>query len=343
MSLRPVTRSVLDTHPASQAVPRSYMRLSAAQKTLALEAEGIQALIDFLDEKAFDQAIHIIQNTKQRLVITGMGKSGHIAKKIAATLSSTGQPSLFVHPAEAAHGDLGMITSDDSVLILSNGGESEELFTLIQYCKRFHIPIIGITKNPNSTLGKKSDCALVVPKSEEACPLNLVPTTSTTMMLALGDAIAVVLLKERGFDNQNFKVFHPGGKLGKQLLMVSDFMHKGQELPLICQEASQDTIIDCMSEKHFGCVGVIDEHGQLIGMITDGDVRRWIQRYANTSFNAEAIMNRDPLTVTPYTLMGEALSLMSDEKITAVFVCALNTKTPMGLIHIHDVLREGIL
>lgn len=315
-----------------------------AKNAIKKEIYGIQSLYNNLNEETFLHAIRIIQNTKQRLIVTGMGKSGHIAKKIVATLSSTGQPSMFVHPAEASHGDLGMITSEDSVLILSNGGESDELISMISYCKRFSVPIISMTKKHTSTLAKNSDCVLIIPDCEEACPLNLAPTTSTTQMLALGDAISAVLLEDKGFNDQNFKTFHPGGKLGKQLLTVDSCMHDSNDLPVIDCGESKEKIINCMSRKKFGCIGILNSNGELKGMLTDGDIRRWLEKNTNSNdFNIEEVMNKTPTTITPKTLMGEALSIMNKKGITSLFVCNEGSKCPIGILHIHDILKNGIV
>jgi arabinose-5-phosphate isomerase len=267
-----------------------------------------------------------------------MGKSGHIARKIAATLASTGTPSLFVHPGEASHGDLGMITADDCVLALSNSGETRELGDLIEHCRRFKVPLIGITSRGESTLARQSDVALVMPAAEEACPNGLAPTTSTTMSLVLGDALAVALMKRRGFEASDFRVFHPGGKLGARLKYVRDLMHRGDELPLTAPETSMSDAILTMTEKRFGCVGVL-ENGTLTGIVTDGDLRRHMGGALLTRTVGD-VMTRAPKTVTPDTLVAEALEVMNSLKITALF--AVEDGRPVGILHIHDALRAGV-
>lgn len=312
--------------------------LAAARRVLRLEAEALRTMSDGLDGK-FAEAVAILFAVSGRVVVTGMGKSGHVARKISATLASTGTPSHFVHPAEASHGDMGMITRSDAVVALSNSGETTELGDLVNYCRRFRIPLIAITGKSASTLAENSDCCLVLPTIAEACPMGLAPTTSTTAMLALGDALAVALLERRGFTTEDFQVLHPGGKLGQGLLRVDDLMHTGDELPLTEPGAPMSDVILTMTNKRFGCVGVIDGTGQLTGIVTDGDLRRHMSD-ALLASTAEAVMTRSPKTIRRGALASEALGLMNDNTITALFVT--DGKTPVGIVHIHDCLRAGI-
>ncbi|HLD95977.1 MAG TPA: KpsF/GutQ family sugar-phosphate isomerase [Alphaproteobacteria bacterium] len=312
---------------------------SIAKNVIEQEASALyQMALDL--GKDFEDVVHAILKVKGRIVLCGMGKSGHVAKKIAATLSSTGQPSFFVHPAEAAHGDLGMVTSEDLLILLSNQGESKELHVLIDYAKRFSIPLVGMTSNKNSTLARLSSYVLKLPVVEEACPMGLAPTTSTTMMMALGDALAITLLTHKGFTNSDFKKFHPGGKLGQQLKHVYDYMHK-ENLPLVTNKTCLEDALEVITEKGFGCVGIIDEPGVLTGIITDGDLRR----HALISLkdkSVEDLMTKDPVYISAQTLMAEALSILQNKKITSLFVLDEREK-PVGLIHIHDFLSQGVI
>jgi arabinose-5-phosphate isomerase len=251
--------------------------LTSAKRVLSLEAEGIEILADSLDE-SFSRALDLMEQMTDRVIVTGMGKSGHIANKIASTLASTGTPAIFVHPAEASHGDLGMITDDDVVIALSNSGETSELADLVNYTRRFKIPLIAITGRANSTLAVAADVALVLPSTPEACPMGLAPTTSTTVMLALGDALAVAMLERKGFSADDFHLLHPGGKLGRLLLRVSSVMHTGNEVPLIGGDRSMADALLTMTSKSFGCVGIVDNEGRLKGIVTDGDLRRYERR-----------------------------------------------------------------
>ena len=273
-----------------------------------------------------------------------MGKSGHIGQKIAATLASTGTPSFFVHPAEASHGDLGMLTNEDVVLAISNGGESKELSDILIYCRRYGIPLISMTKNPDSTLGKAGDIVLRLPDAGEACPLGLAPTSSTTATLVLGDILAIALMERKGFSKSNYKQRHPGGKLGAILQKVSDLMHTGDEMPILDEHAALRQIILTMSSKMLGCVGIINENGDLSGMITDGDLRRAMASSLDNDLfgkTAEDIMTRNPKTTSPDTLVAEALNVMNTtgKGITQLFV--VDGKKPIGVIHMHDCLRAG--
>jgi arabinose-5-phosphate isomerase len=271
-----------------------------------------------------------------------MGKSGHVARKIAATFASTGQPAQFVHPAEANHGDMGMITEDDLVIALSNSGETQELAGLLDYAKRFHIPLVSLTRKKESTLSRLADLSLVIPDYPEACPMGLAPTTSTTMMMALGDALAIALLKAKGFSEQDFKVYHPGGNLGSKLERVHAKMHRGDLLPLVSIDTPMTDVILKISEKGFGCVGVCESTVQdsLVGVITDGDLRRHMGDHLLT-LTASDVMTPNPTVIAPDMLMSEALALMKYKRITSLFIVEDNR--PIGIIHIHDFLRNGVI
>ena len=268
-----------------------------------------------------------------------MGKSGHIGSKIAATLASTGTPSFFVHPGEASHGDLGMITNDDIVVAISNSGETKELSDIIIYCKRYGIPLIAITKNADSALGRAGDILLQLPNDGEACPLGLAPTSSTTATLVLGDILAVCLLERKGFSKTDFRQRHPGGKLGSFLQKVSDLMHKGNEIPLVNENASMQEALLMMTSKMLGCVGIIDKQGNLEGIITDGDLRRCLSPDMLTKTAGE-LMTRSPKTIRPDILAAEAVNLMNGKGITQLFVT--EDDKPVGIIHLHDCLRAGV-
>lgn len=312
------------------------------RSVLEKEAAALLSLSKTLGD-AFTQAVQAIRNIKGRLIVSGMGKSGHIARKIAATMASTGQPAFFVHAAEAGHGDLGMVTPEDGVLMLSFSGETQELKALISYTHRFNIPMIGMTKNPNSALAQYATIPLILPDEEEACPMGLAPTTSTTMMLALGDALAVSLLQSRQFSPKDYSVFHPGGSLGEQLTTVGDRMHKGRDLPCVLRATPLHDVISVMTDKQFGCAGVVDETGCLVGMITDGDLRRLMaKRTPIEGTAAHDIMNTHPKTVTPNLLMADALRIMQEKSITSLFIVDEHN-TPIGLVHIHDFLKRGVI
>ncbi|MGD9650070.1 MAG: SIS domain-containing protein [Dongiaceae bacterium] len=316
----------------------NFDALDSARRTLALEVRGLEEIIRHLDHQ-FAAAIAKLAVVKGRVIISGMGKSGHVGAKIAATLASTGTPAQFVHPAEASHGDLGMITKDDAVIALSNSGETPELADLIAHAKRFGIALIAITRKANSTLAKAADIPLILPESVEACSLQLAPTTSTTQMLALGDALAIALLEKKGFSADDFRQLHPGGKLGRNLQRVADLMHQGDEIPLIAGAAPVSEALLEMTSKRFGCVGVVGQKGELLGIITDGDLRRHMQNDLVKQL-AEKIMTANPKTIRPHALAAEALGLMNEKSITCLFVTE-NDK-PAGIIHIHDLLRAGI-
>jgi arabinose-5-phosphate isomerase len=317
--------------------------LASAKAALATETEGMAALLRALDGKlgeAIVKAVDLMHQAKGRIIVTGMGKSGHIARKIAATLASTGTPSSYVHPAEASHGDLGMITPQDVVIMLSNSGESAELKDILNYATRFSVPLISITANAASTMAKASDIVLKLPPAREACPNGLAPTTSTLLQLALGDALAMALLELKGFTANDFRSFHPGGKLGARIKHARDLMHHGAELPLAKQGTALSAAVVTMTEKTFGCVGVIDGAGKLTGLITDGDLRRHMNKDL-ASMKVDDIMTHNPKTISGDLLSGEVIELINDKRITTVFVVDSSGK-PEGLIHIHDLLKAGV-
>jgi arabinose-5-phosphate isomerase len=315
--------------------------IAPAIRTLATEREGLGALIAAIGDglgEPFAAAVATIAAAQGRVIVTGMGKSGHIARKIAATLASTGTPAHYVHPAEASHGDLGMVRPQDVIVALSWSGETTELADIVAYAKRFRVPLVAITSNEHSTLGRQADLRLVLPRAREACPNGLAPTTSTTMQLALGDALAVALLEQRGFTAEHFRVFHPGGKLGAQLKQVRDIMHTGERLPIVPLGMRMADALVIQSEKSFGCAIVVDRQGDLAGIITDGDIRRHMSGdlLART---VEEVMTTHPLTVAPDMLVAEALELIETRKKGALIV-AEGTK-PVGLVHVLDLLRVG--
>ena len=312
--------------------------LAAASRVLRAEADGILALAQELGIN-FVRALDILSGARGRVVVTGMGKSGHIGRKIAATLASTGTPALFVHPAEAGHGDLGMIAPGDVVLALSNSGGTPELAAIIAYTRRFRIPLVAVTAGAGSALAEAADALLLLPRADEACPLGLAPTTSTTMTLALGDAIAIALLERRGFSTSDFQILHPGGQIGRKLLKVADIMHSGDSLPLVPPATSIRETVLAMTAKGFGCAGIVDASGELIGIITDGDLRR---HWSDNSQSAGDVMTRHPKTIRPHALAQEALAMMnmSERPFTALFV--VEDGRPVGILHVHDVLRAGV-
>ena len=313
--------------------------LACARRVLRLEAEGLEAMAQSLDE-VFTEALDLLDGRTGRVVVTGIGKSGHVARKIAATLASTGTPALFVHPAEASHGDLGMIEPEgDAVIALSNSGETTELADLVAYAKRFHIPLIAITGRADSALAQAADVALVLPASDEASPMGLAPTTSTTVMLALGDAIAVALLERKGFSADRFHALHPGGRLGRMLLKVADLMHRGEEVPLVGGDTAMADALLVMTNKRFGCVAIVDGDGVLQGVITDGDLRRHMSP-GLLDLRAAEVMTRAPKTIGADALASEAVGLMNENAITNLFV--VEDGRPVGILHIHDCLRAGV-
>lgn len=316
----------------------AFDAVSVGRDTLATEATALGILADSLGS-AFVAAVEQMHRIDGRVAVTGMGKSGHIGRKIAATLASTGTPALFIHAGEASHGDLGMIGPDDAILALSNSGETPELNDIIAYSRRFSIPLITISSVETSTLSQAADIRLVLPKVAEAGILALAPTTSTTMMLALGDALAVTLLERRGFTADDFRVFHPGGNLGRKLLRVSDIMHSGPEMPLIGLDPPVSEALVSMASKRFGCIGMLDGDGRLAGMMTDGDLRRHLGPDLLT-LPVSSVMTRNPLTTTPEALAAEVLASLNAHAIIAMFV--IQDGRPVGLIHVHDILAAGI-
>jgi len=318
--------------------------LAIAKKVLKTEADAVLALTDRINSD-FEKAIEIIFNSKGRVVVTGMGKSGLVGKKIAATLASTGTPAFFLHPAEASHGDLGMVTSDEVIIAISNSGETEELVGLIPFLKRFDVSLISMTGNPDSTLSKAADVVLDISVKEEACPFGVVPTASTTAALAMGDAIAIALLTKRGFREEDFAFFHPGGSLGKKIFTkVKDLMHHGDSLPMIAPDASMTTAVIEISSKRLGITIVADAYKRILGIITDGDVRRGIERWSKEFFdmNAGEVMTKNPKTISEDELAAKALSIMERHSITSLVVPDVEGKAK-GIIHLHDVLKKGIV
>ena len=314
--------------------------LDTARRVIRTEAEALGALADSLDVR-FRDAIDLMIACKGRVIVSGIGKSGHIAHKIAATLASTGTPAQFVHPAEASHGDLGMITADDLVLAISNSGEAPELANLLIYSRRFSIPLIGMTSRADSSLGKQSDVILQLPQVDEACGTGVVPTSSTSMTLAMGDALAVALMENRDFTAEHFRKFHPGGKLGAKLSLVSDLMHIGDAMPLVGVDASMSDVLRQISQKGFGVTGVVDGAGTLAGIITNGDLNRHMETLSTSL--AQDVMTADPITIEPDALAQKAVGLMNTRKITCLIVLdPKNTGAPAGILHLHDCLRVGL-
>ncbi len=314
--------------------------LSTGKRVVAREAEALTILAGALNG-TFTQAVDLILASKGRVIVSGMGKSGHIARKIAATFASTGTPALFVHPAEASHGDLGMVMQGDVVLVLSNSGETSELADIIAHTRRFEIPLIGVASRPDSTLLRTADVAILLPDAPEACETGIVPTTSTTMTLALGDALAIALMEHRSFTPEHFRIFHPGGKLGAKLLKVRDLMHT--DLPLIEASRPMSEALLAISRHGYGVVGITSPDGALQGIITDGDLRRHMEGLL--SYTAEQVMTRNPRTVRPDALAEVALAAMNDRKITCLFVKdGPEPDLPAeGILHIHDLLRAGVV
>ena len=315
--------------------------LAVAQDVIQKEIKSLEQLSHGLDD-SFVKAIDIISACSQgRVIVSGMGKSGHIGCKIAATLASTGTPAFFVHPAEASHGDLGMITKEDCVIALSNSGKTRELLDIVEYTRRSSIPLIAITQNPKSDLAQAATVCLLMPSVSEACPNGLAPTTSTMMMMAMGDALAISLLVRRGFSSHDFRRFHPGGELGKKLLKVEDLMHMGQGIPLVSFGVRMDKALLIMTEKKFGCVGIVDDAGCLKGIITDGDLRRHMDEHLFYKC-VEDIMTPNVQTILPNSLAVEALARMQEKAITALFI-ADEHLVPKGILNIHDCLKAGLI
>ncbi|MEQ9489535.1 MAG: KpsF/GutQ family sugar-phosphate isomerase [Alphaproteobacteria bacterium] len=313
--------------------------IDAARRVLHLQSDALKALADGLDGR-FTAAVEVLIGIKGRVTVTGMGKSGHIGRKIAATLSSTGTPAQFVHPGEASHGDMGMITQDDAIIALSNSGETKELSDIVSYSRRFSIPLIAITGGRNSALVKNADVALILPDMPEAGTLALAPTTTTTMALALGDALAVALLeRNKAFTAEAFRLFHPGGKLGQQLMQVSDLMHTGGEMPLVSHETMMREALINMAGKPFGTIGVVDGNNRLMGIITDGDLRRHLLEDVLNE-PVTSVMTRNPIVAPPDLLAMELLAIFNKNKINAAFI--VKDGQPIGIVHVHDLLRAGI-
>jgi arabinose-5-phosphate isomerase len=316
---------------------------ASALRTIATERAGLDALHEAIGNglaEPFAAAVEMIRSSSGRVIVTGMGKSGHVGRKIAATLASTGTPSHFVHPAEASHGDLGMVQPEDVVIALSWSGEAVELSAIVGYTRRFRVGLIAITANRDSALGREADIPLVLPKAEEACPNGLAPTTSTTMQMALGDALAVALLEARGFSRQDFYIYHPGGKLGAQLKTVATIMHSGERLPIVGETAAMADVVAMITAKGFGCAVVIDVEGKLAGVVTDGDLRRkhgsgWGGRLARD------VMTKDPRKIAPDALTAEALEMVNRLRVTALIVADADDR-PVGLVHVHDLLALGV-
>jgi len=316
--------------------------VTSALRTLELETDGLLKLQAQLQDgmaEPFHRAVQLLKSAVGRVIVTGIGKSGHVGQKLAATFASTGTPSFFVHPSEASHGDLGMITKDDVVLAISWSGETVELANILNYSRRFAVPLISLTSGPDSALGRASDVCLQLPRAIEACPHGLAPTTSTTMTLALGDCLAIALLEAKGFSAHDFKQFHPGGSLGAQLKYITDIMHAEAALPLVEQSTVMGEALLVMTEKSLGCLGVVNEDGILLGMITDGDLRRHMGS-SLVQAKAEDIMTHNPDTLPPNILASAALEQINARKRTQMFI--VEDGKPVGIVHIHDLLRAGL-
>ena len=314
----------------------------SAVRTLDLECEGLQALRATLDQQLkepFRVAVATLAAARGRVIVTGIGKSGLVGQKVAATFASTGTPAFFVHASEAGHGDLGMITREDAIVAISWSGENVELRNIVTYSRRFKVPLIAITSRADSALGKQSDVVLKLPRAKEACPHGLAPTTSTTMQLALGDCLAIALLESKGFTAHDFKVFHPGGSLGASLKFVADVMHSGEQLPLVTEDKVMSEALVTMTQKSFGCLGVVDGKGRLVGMITDGDLRRHMGPELLKA-RVQDIMTKKPNTLSPGMLASAALERINALKRTQMFV--VDKGKPVGVVHVHDLLRAGV-
>lgn len=311
---------------------------AVAERVLKQESQALAQMADLIPED-FTAVVELILQTQGRVVVSGMGKSGHIGNKIAATLASTGTPSFFVHPAEASHGDLGMVTPADVCILISNSGETSELSDMVAHCARFSIPLIGISKNPESTLMRAAVLKLTLPDLPEACSIGMAPTTSTTLTLALGDALAVALMEQRSFKPEHFRNYHPGGKLGARLSTVAQLMHEGDAVPLVPEDMAMSKVILEMTARGFGVAGVIDPNGCLVGVISDGDMRRNLDGLLEMT--AAEVATYDPITIRADSLAAEALAIMNDKKIGAIFVNSA-TGVPAGILHIHDCLRAGV-
>lgn len=323
--------------------PAHSPAVASALRTIETEREGLRCLMESIGNglgEAFTAAVALIVGARGRVILTGMGKSGHISRKIAATLASTGTPALYVHPAEASHGDLGMVQPEDVVVALSWSGETTELADIIGYARRYRVGLVAITSNPTSTLGREADVCLTLPQAREACPNGLAPTTSTAMQLALGDALAIALLEARGFSAREFSIYHPGGKLGASLRQVREVMHAGAQLPVVTRGTPMRIAIAEIDAKGFGSVVVVEEDGRLAGIVTDGDLRRNVFRTDLDGLAVEALMSGKPRTVNPETLLAKALEIQESMKITSLIVVV--DDRPVGLVHYHDLLRAGV-
>jgi len=318
--------------------------LQQAKAVLEIEARGITSMIDRLDDN-FARAIELLHGCRGKVVVTGMGKSGLIGRKISATLASTGTPSFFLHSGDAVHGDIGMVMKGDVILAVSNSGDTDEILTLLPHFKRHAFKLIVMTGKPDSTLAQAGDVVLDVGVAEEACPLGLAPTASTTAALAMGDALAVVLLEKRGFKEEDFAMRHPGGILGRKLLLlVEDLMHRGDQLPLVGEETQMKEALFEITSKRLGVTGVVDSHGGLVGVITDGDLRRGLESKGDIfKLKAKDLMTRHPKTVAAQTLAAEAVAVMEQYPITSLFVLEDGSRTPLGVIHLHDLVKAGIV
>ncbi len=332
--------STLLKHPGADAAA-AHDDLEQARHVLATEAAGLEALSAALDDR-FVQAVDLLTGATGRVIVTGMGKSGHIGVKIASTLASTGTPAHFVHPGEASHGDLGMITAGDVVVCLSNSGGTSELADLIAHTRRFSIPLVGIASRTDSALIHASDVPLLIPPVEEACPVGKAPTTSTTCMLALGDALAVALMARRGFTAEDFKKFHPGGRLGASLVRVSSLMHGAENLPVVGEEVTMGDALLVMTSSGYGCVGVISPAGDLVGVVTDGDLRRNMSDDL-AARSAREIMGTSPKTISADALAAKAVARMQKNSITSLFVVEDGSARPVGFLNIHDCLKAGVI
>jgi arabinose-5-phosphate isomerase len=339
---KPTSIKKLDARKPKRRQHRASDALRRGRRVLAIEIAALEAVARRLDER-FERAVEILAACRGKVVVTGIGKSGLICRKIAATLASTGTPATFLHAADAAHGDFGIATKDDVVLALSHSGEVDELVRLLPLIKRHDLQLVAITGAPQSTLARAADVALDASVPEEACPLGLAPTASTTAALALGDALAVALLQRTGFSESDFANLHPAGSLGRRLLKVGDLMHRGEALPLVRPDASlADTVVE-ISRKRLGVTGVVDAAGSLVGIITDGDLRRSLQRGgAIEHLVAADLMTGHPKTIEPEALAARALALMERHSITSLFVLAPPARQPLGVIHVHDILKAGV-
>jgi arabinose-5-phosphate isomerase len=339
MPIASAKRKLRVVHAGTAACPDAAQ---SAARTLDLEREGLQALRTTLDQELrepFRVAVATLAAAKGRVIVTGIGKSGHVGQKIAATFASTGTPAFFVHASEASHGDLGMITPQDAIVAISWSGESVELGNILTYSRRFKVPLIAITSRADSALAKQSDVVLELPRAKEACPHGLAPTTSTTMQLAIGDCLAIALLEAKGFTAHDFKVFHPGGSLGANLKFVADVMHSGDQLPLVTEGKIMSEAIVIMTQKSFGCLGVVDGKGRFVGMITDGDLRRHMGPELLKA-RVQDIMTKKPNTLSPDMLASAALEQINSLKRTQMFV--VERGKPVGVVHVHDLLRAGV-